>query len=115
MLAWIAAQPWCDGNVGMIGISFAGGMSIVAAGRPSVRERAAFVLLNEAGLAVVGGQGDDVGFALLFPAPRVLAPSLWVRVSEFGWTPARYFALVLGLWTAAVMVMGGAAAIPLFR
>ena len=33
-----------DGRVGIMGISFAGGMSIVAAGRPSIRDRAAFVL-----------------------------------------------------------------------
>ena len=40
-----------DGRVGMIGISFAGGMSIVAAGRSSIRDRAAFVLS-------FGGHGD---------------------------------------------------------
>ncbi len=40
-----------DGRIGMIGISFAGGMSIVAAGRPSIRDRAAFVLS-------FGGHGD---------------------------------------------------------
>jgi dienelactone hydrolase len=33
-----------DGRVGIIGISFAGGMSIVAASRSSIRDRAAFVL-----------------------------------------------------------------------
>ncbi len=43
---------------------------------------------------------------LLIAPTLLLVPSLWVRVSEFGWTPSRYFALVLGLWTAAVMVMG---------
>ena len=40
-----------DGRVGMVGISFAGGMSIVAAGRPSIRDRTAFVLS-------FGGHGD---------------------------------------------------------
>jgi hypothetical protein len=40
-----------DGRIGVIGISFAGGMSIVAAGRPSIRDRAAFVLS-------FGGHGD---------------------------------------------------------
>jgi hypothetical protein len=40
-----------DGRVGIIGISFAGGMSIVAAGRPAIRDRAAFVLS-------FGGHGD---------------------------------------------------------
>jgi hypothetical protein len=33
-----------DGRVALVGISFAGGMSIVAAGRPSIRDRVAFVL-----------------------------------------------------------------------
>src|SRR5918999_472799 len=33
-----------DGRIGIVGISFAGGMSIVAAGRPTIRDRAAFVL-----------------------------------------------------------------------
>ena len=40
-----------DGRIGLIGISFAGGMSIVAAGRPSIRDRTAFVLS-------FGGHGD---------------------------------------------------------
>ena len=39
---WMAAQPGVarDGRIGMVGISFAGGLSIVAAGRPSIRETA---------------------------------------------------------------------------
>ena len=40
-----------DGRVGLVGISFAGGMSIVASSRPSIRERVAFVLS-------FGGHGD---------------------------------------------------------
>lgn len=40
-----------DGRIGIVGISFAGGMSIVAAGRPSIRERVAYVLS-------FGGHGD---------------------------------------------------------
>lgn len=32
-----------DGRIGMMGISFAGGLSLVAAGRPSLRERVAYV------------------------------------------------------------------------
>ena len=31
MIEWIAAQPWCDGNVGMIGISAYGGEQFRAA------------------------------------------------------------------------------------
>ncbi len=40
-----------DGRIGIVGISFAGGLSIVAAGRPGVRDRVAYVLS-------FGGHGD---------------------------------------------------------
>ena len=40
-----------DGRVGLMGISFAGGLSVVAAGRPSLQDRVAFVLS-------FGGHGD---------------------------------------------------------
>lgn len=45
-VAWMAKQEDLapDGRVGVIGISFAGGMSIVAAGRPSIRDKVAYVL-----------------------------------------------------------------------
>ena len=50
---WMAAQPQLapDGRIGMIGISFAGGLSIVAAGRPSIRDKVAYVVS-------FGGHGD---------------------------------------------------------
>ncbi len=50
---WIAAQPDLapDGKVGMIGISFSGGLSLVAAGRPALRDQVAFVM-------AFGGHGD---------------------------------------------------------
>jgi dienelactone hydrolase len=40
-----------DGRVGMVGISFAGGLSLVAAGRPSIRDKVAYVVS-------FGGHGD---------------------------------------------------------
>jgi len=40
-----------DGRVGLVGISFAGGLSVVAAGRPSIRDRVAFTMS-------FGGHGD---------------------------------------------------------
>ena len=40
-----------DGRIGMMGISFAGGLSIVAASRPALRDRVAFVMS-------FGGHGD---------------------------------------------------------
>ena len=41
--SWLAAQPALapDGKVGLMGISFAGGLSVVAAGRPAVRDKIA--------------------------------------------------------------------------
>ena len=50
---WVRQQPSLapDGRVGMMGISFAGGLSIVAAGRPSIREHVTFVMS-------FGGHGD---------------------------------------------------------
>ena len=45
-IAWMAGQPALapDGKVGVVGISFAGGLSIVAAGRPTIRDKVAFVV-----------------------------------------------------------------------
>lgn len=50
---WLSRQPALapDGRIGLMGISFAGGLSIVAAARPSIRDRVAFVLS-------FGGHGD---------------------------------------------------------
>ena len=56
-----------DGRVGMVGISFAGGMSIVAAGRPAIRDRVALVLS-------FGGHGDlprVIRYLCTGQAPRV--------------------------------------------
>ena len=52
-IAWMVQQPRLapDGRVGVVGISFSGGLAIVAAGRPSVRDRLAFVVS-------FGGHGD---------------------------------------------------------
>jgi dienelactone hydrolase len=50
---WLSSQGTLarDGRVGMMGISFAGGLSIVAASRPSLRDHVAFVMS-------FGGHGD---------------------------------------------------------
>lgn len=52
-IAWAARRPDLapDGRVGMMAISFAGGLGLVAAGRPAVRDHVAFVLS-------FGGHGD---------------------------------------------------------
>ena len=49
---WLALEhPGPDGKIGMLGISFSGGLSIVAAGRPDLRDKVAFVMS-------FGGHGD---------------------------------------------------------
>lgn len=50
---WVATNRSLapDGRVGFMGISFAGGLSVVAAARPDLRDRTAFVLS-------LGGHGD---------------------------------------------------------
>jgi dienelactone hydrolase len=52
-LQWLVTQPLLTtrGRPGVIGVSFAGGLAIVAAGRPAVRHRLAFVVS-------LGGHGD---------------------------------------------------------
>ena len=50
---WLSATSGYapDGRVGLMGISFAGGLSVVAAGRPALKDRIAFVMS-------FGGHGD---------------------------------------------------------
>jgi dienelactone hydrolase len=51
---WMSGNPEFrgdDGRIGMLGISFGGGLSVVAAGRTSIRDRVAFVM-------AFGGHGD---------------------------------------------------------
>ncbi len=52
-VSWASGQPQYapDGKVGLLGISFSGGLSVVAAGRPAIRDRIAFVMS-------FGGHGD---------------------------------------------------------
>jgi dienelactone hydrolase len=52
-VTWMTARPDLapDGRIGIIGISFAGGLSLVAASRPSIRDKTAFILS-------FGGHGD---------------------------------------------------------
>jgi dienelactone hydrolase len=50
---WMTSHPDLFGSrrIGLIGVSFSGGLSVVAAGRPALRDRVAFVLS-------FGGHGD---------------------------------------------------------
>ncbi len=52
-VVWAAGQPMYapDGKVGVLGISFSGGLAVVAAGRQTIRDKVAFVMS-------FGGHGD---------------------------------------------------------
>lgn len=43
LIEWVAAQTWCDGNVGMIGISYFGSMQVLAAAERPPHLKAIFV------------------------------------------------------------------------
>jgi len=66
---WIAAQPALapDGRVGMVSISFSGGLSIVAAGREALRDKVAFVMS-------FGGHGDLARVMRYLTSGRTPAP-----------------------------------------
>lgn len=76
-VAWMAKQPELapDGQIGVVGISFAGGLSLVAAGRPSIRDKVAYVVS-------FGGHGDlarvlrylATGEAVQAPGVRTIPP-----------------------------------------
>ena len=72
-VAWIVAKPDLapDGRVGMVGISFAGGLSIVAAGRPMIRDKVAYVVS-------LGGHGD-LGRVLHYLTTGRSGPGPWRR------------------------------------
>lgn len=42
-IEWVAAQPWCDGNVGMVGISYFGSMQLLAAAERPPHLKALFI------------------------------------------------------------------------
>jgi dienelactone hydrolase len=93
-VAWMIARRDLapDGRVGMIGISFAGGLSIVAAGRESIRENVAFVLS-------FGGHGD-LGRVLTYLATgeAVQAPGIETH-------PPHDYGLAVILYAAADRVV----------
>lgn len=43
LIEWVAEQPWCDGNIGMIGISYFGSMQVLAAAERPPHLKAIFV------------------------------------------------------------------------
>ncbi len=85
---WMSTRPDVSGagRIGLIGVSFSGGLSIVAAGRPSVRDRIAYVLS-------FGGHGD---------LPRVLR---YLCTGEGAPVPPHDYALAVLLHQAAELAV----------
>ena len=42
----------------------------------------------------------------LIPPTLLLFPSIWIRISEYGWTPFRYLVFAAGIWMALLAVAG---------
>lgn len=42
----------------------------------------------------------------LIPPTILLFPSIFIRISDYGWTPLRYFVFLGGIWMALVMAVG---------
>jgi uncharacterized protein len=59
LIEWIAAQPWCDGNVGMVGISGFGAEQFIAAKLNSPHLKAIFPLDPRGAYGEAGGFRDE--------------------------------------------------------
>jgi hypothetical protein len=59
LIEWIAAQPWCDGNVGMVGISGFGAEQLDVAKQQPPHLRAIFPLDPRGAYGVLGGFRDE--------------------------------------------------------
>lgn len=69
-----------DGRIGLVGVSFSGGLSVVAAGRPALRDRTAFVVS-------LGGHGDLLR-TLRFLSTGVLPDGSRRTAHDYGLTVA---------------------------
>jgi Domain of unknown function (DUF4153) len=43
---------------------------------------------------------------LVIPPLALLFPSIWIRISEYGWTPFRYFVFAAANWMAVTATAG---------
>lgn len=89
-VAWMAKQPRLapDGRVGIIAVSFSGGLAIVAAGRDSVRDKLAFVVS-------LGGHGD------MRRVMKYLATGVAPKVDGLGHHPPHDYGVAVILNTLA--------------
>jgi putative CocE/NonD family hydrolase len=59
LIEWIAAQPWCDGNVGMVGISGFGAEQLAAAKKQPPHLKAIFPFDSRGAYGEFGGFRDE--------------------------------------------------------
>jgi putative CocE/NonD family hydrolase len=59
LIEWIAAQPWCDGNVGMVGISGFGAEQLAAAKKQPPHLKAIFPFDSRGAYGELGGFRDE--------------------------------------------------------
>ena len=59
LIEWIAAQPWCDGNVGMVGISGFGAEQLAVAKKQPPHLRAIFPFDSRGAYGELGGFRDE--------------------------------------------------------
>ena len=98
--AWMIQRPEYrgrDGRIGMLGISFGGGLSIVAAGRPSIKNGVAFVM-------AFGGHAD---------LPRTLRYLCTGLQADGATRPPHDYGLAIVLLSAATRVVPPAQVEPL--
>ena len=89
---WAMQQPdfrGRDGRIGMLGISFGGGLSVVAAGRPALRDHVAFVM-------ALGGHAD---------LPRTLTYLCTGLQADGSTRPPHDYGLAIVLLAAAHLVV----------
>ncbi len=77
LIEWIAAQPWCDGNVGMVGISGFGAEQLAASRRSSRRiSRRSFRSTRAAPMASSAASATNI------PAASFICSAIWSATSR---------------------------------
>ena len=102
VIAWLAAQPWCSGNVGMTGISWTGFNSLqVAALRPPALKAVITLMSTDdryaddvhykggcvSGLDMLAWGGTMLHFNALPAHPQVVGTAGWRSAGSSAWAP----------------------------
>jgi putative CocE/NonD family hydrolase len=95
VIAWLAAQPWCDGSVGMIGLSWGGfnALQVAARGPEALRAIVAICASDDRYRDDVHYTGGLVGFEMMSWSATMLArlalppdPEVWGDAWWDGWS-----------------------------